>query len=55
MNPDDLRISELEKDPLFKKILMAKKMMVPIEKLVEKIQNEGNFKVSDLVLFLDDN
>jgi hypothetical protein len=26
MNPDDLRRSELEKDALFKKILMAKKM-----------------------------
>ena len=40
MDPDDLRRSVLEKDPDFKKVLMAKKMQVPIEKLVEKIKNE---------------
>jgi hypothetical protein len=45
----------LEKDPDFKKILMAMKMKVPIEKVVEKIQNENNFSIEDLSLFLDDN
>ena len=31
------------------------KMKVPIEKVVEKIQNENNFTIEDLCLFLDDN
>ena len=55
MSCDDQRKAQLEKDPDFKKILMAMKMKVPIEKVVEKIQNENNFSIEDLSLFLDDN